>query len=274
MDKGDQEAEYSGHLGRLRLWRDLLREDIQVVCQKDPAARSTWEVLTCYPGLHAIWLHRVAHGLWQREHLLLARLVSHVGRFFTGIEIHPGAQIGRRFFVDHGSGVVIGETAQVGDDVLMYQGAVLGGTSSQRIKRHPTVGNGAVIGANAIVLGDITLGEGAKVGSGSVVVESVPAGATVVGIPGRIVRVNGRRPRPRPEDLLDHSYLPDPVVETLRCLVDRVELLEGQLRHLTQTSPLDLEEPVVVDCRWLAPETSKGTGDGDGTGGYYDSGKP
>ena len=210
MDKGDQEAEYSGHLGRLRLWRDLLREDIQVVCQKDPAARSTWEVLTCYPGLHAIWLHRVAHGLWQREHLLLARLVSHVGRFFTGIEIHPGAQIGRRFFVDHGSGVVIGETAQVGDDVLMYQGAVLGGTSSRRIKRHPTVGNGAVIGANAIVLGDITLGEGAKVGSGSVVVESVPAGATVVGIPGRIVRVNGRRPRPRPEDLLDHSYLPDP----------------------------------------------------------------
>lgn len=267
MDKGDQETEYSGHLGRLRLWRDLLREDIQVVCQKDPAARSTWEVLTCYPGLHAIWLHRVAHGLWRREHLLLGRLVSTVGRFLTGVEIHPGAQIGRRFFVDHGSGVVIGETAEVGDDVLMYQGAVLGGTSSQRIKRHPTVGDGAVIGANAIVLGDITLGEGAKVGSGSVVVESVPAGATVVGIPGRVVRVNGRRPRRRPEDLLDHGYLPDPVVETLRCLVDRVELLEAQLRHLTQMSPLDLEEPVVVDCQWLAPEITEGTGDGDSTGG-------
>jgi serine O-acetyltransferase len=264
--RGNQKAGYGGLLGRLRLWHALVREDIQAVFRKDPAARSTWEVLTCYPGLHAIWLHRLAHGLWKRKHQLLARLVSHMGRFLTGIEIHPGAQIGRRFFVDHGSGVVIGETAKVGDDVLMYQGAVLGGTSSGRNKRHPSLGDGVVIGANAIVLGDITVGPGAKVGSGSVVVEPVPAGATVVGIPGRVVRVNGRSPTRRRGELLDHGYLPDPVVETLRCLVDRVELLEGQLRRMTRTSPLNLEEAVTVNCQWLSGEIT-GTGDGDGTGG-------
>jgi serine O-acetyltransferase len=267
VDKRHHEGAHNGSLRRLRFWRDLLREDIQAVYRKDPAARSTWEVLTCYPGLHAVWLHRLAHGLWRRGHLLLARLISHMGRFLTGIEIHPGAQIGRRFFVDHGAGVVIGETAEVGDDVLMYQGAVLGGASSERVKRHPTVGDGVVIGANAIVLGNITVGEGVKVGSGSVVVQSVPAGATVVGIPGRVVRVNGRRPARRPEDLLDHGYLPDPVVETLRCLVDRVELLEAQLRRLTRTSPLDLEEVVAVNCQWLAGEFTEGTGDGDRASG-------
>lgn len=261
----DQEAEYRGSLGRVRRWRDLLHEDIQTVYRKDPAARSTWEVLTCYPGLHAIWLHRLAHGLWERGYLLLARLVSHMGRFLTGIEIHPGARIGRRFFVDHGSGVVIGETAEVGDDVLMYQGAVLGGTSSERVKRHPTVGDGVVIGANATILGDITVSSGSKVGSGSVVVQSVPAGATVVGIPGRVVRVNGRRPSPPAGDLLDHGYLPDPVVETLRCLVDRVELLETQLRRMTRTSPLDLAEVVTVNCQWLSSEVTEGAEDGDRT---------
>jgi serine O-acetyltransferase len=265
--RGDQEAQYGGLLGQLRLWRVRLREDVQVVYRKDPAARSTWEVLTCYPGLHATWLHRVAHSLWRRRHFLLARLVSHASRFLTGVEIHPGAQIGRRFFIDHGSGVVIGETAEIGDDVLMYQGAVLGGTSSEHNKRHPSVGDGAVIGANAIVLGDITVGPGAKVGSGSVVVESVPTGATVVGIPGRVVRLDGRSPTRRPRELLDHGDLPDPVVETLRCLVDRVELLEAQLRRMTRMSPLDLEEAVTVTCQWLSSPIVKGVGDGDGNSG-------
>lgn len=232
----------------LQRWRALLREDIQTIYEKDPAAQSLFEVLTCYPGLHASWLHRVAHGLWKRHHPLLARLLSHVNRFFTGIEIHPGAHIGRRFFIDHGSGVVIGETTEIGDDVLMYQGAVLGGTSSEHTKRHPTVGNGVVIGSNAVVLGNITIGDWAKVGSGSVVVEPVPEYATVVGVPGRVVRINGRDLERRPSDILDHAHLPDPVVETLKCLVDRVELLEEQVRDLTRTTPINWDEPVPISC--------------------------
>ncbi|NLF12162.1 MAG: serine O-acetyltransferase [Anaerolineaceae bacterium] len=243
LGKTDREARVS--------WRQLLREDIQTIYDKDPAARSLLEVLTCYPGLHASWLHRVAHGLWKRKHLTLARMVSHIGRFLTGIEIHPGATIGRRFFIDHGSGVVIGETAEVGDDVLMYQGSVLGGTSSERTKRHPSIGNSVVIGAHAIVLGNIYVGDGSKVGSGSVVIESVPAGSTVIGVPGRVVRINGRRLDGRPRDVLDHGRLPDPVVETLRCLVDRVELLEGQVRELTRTTPVNWNEQVPLDCTWV-----------------------
>jgi serine O-acetyltransferase len=249
-DNGD----LRGIRARLRLWRLLFQEDIDTVYRKDPAARSIAEVLTSYPGLHAVWLHRLAHGLWKRNHIALARLVSHMNRFLTGIEIHPGARLGRRFFIDHGSGVVIGETAEVGDDVLMYQGSVLGGTSSERTKRHPTVGNGVVIGAHAVVLGNITVGDGAQVGSGSVVIHPVPAGATVVGVPGRVVRINGRRLRQTPRDLLDHASLPDPVVETLRCLVDRVELLEKHMRDLKQVTPVDWEEEVPVGCRWLATE--------------------
>jgi len=251
LEKTDREARVS--------WRQLLREDIQTIYDKDPAARSLLEVLTCYPGLHASWLHRVAHGLWKRGRLTLARMISHIGRFLTGIEIHPGATIGRRFFIDHGSGVVIGETAEVGDDVLMYQGAVLGGTSSERTKRHPTIGNGVVIGAHAIILGNIYVGDGSKVGSGSVVVESVPAGATVIGVPGRVVRINGRRLNGRPRDVLDHGRLPDPVVETLRCLVDRVELLEGQVRELTRTSPVNWNEQIPLDCTWVKEDKEKST---------------
>ena len=234
--------------GLLRRWRDLLREDIQTVFTKDPAARTTFEVLTCYPGLHALWLHRASHGLWRRNHLTLSRLLSHLGRFLTGVEIHPGAQIGRRFFIDHGAGVVIGETAQIGDDVLIYKGVVLGGTTSERVKRHPTIGNDVVIGSNAVILGNITVGDGAKVGSGSVVVEQVPPGATVVGVPGRIVRINGRRPEPR--DILDHSRLPDPVVETLKCFMDRIETLEGQVRELCRVTPFDSDKDrhVPLEC--------------------------
>jgi serine O-acetyltransferase len=240
--------------GRLRRWRDLLREDIQAVYSRDPAARSAWEVLTCYPGLHAIWLHRTAHGLWRRRHVTLARFLSHVNRFLTGIEIHPGACIGRRLFIDHGAGVVIGETAEIGDDVLMYTGVILGGTTSEHTKRHPTIGDGVVLGSHAVVLGNIEVGDGAKVGSGSVVVQPVPPGATVVGVPGRIIRVNGRRLESPGQEMLEHGRLPDPVVETLKCLVERVEHLEARLRELTKTSPVSLDEPVPVACIWMNDE--------------------
>jgi serine O-acetyltransferase len=239
-------------------WRARLREDIQTVYAKDPAARSHFEVLTCYPGLHANWLHGFAHRLWKYNRFLLARLVSQINRWLTGVEIHPGARIGRRFFIDHGSGVVIGETAEIGDDVLMYQGAVLGGTSSEHRKRHPTVGNGVVIGANAVLLGDITIGDGAKVGSGSVVIESVPEGATVIGVPGRITRINGRRLGSQPAGMLDHGRLPDPVLETLKCLVDRVELLETQVRDLTQSTPVDWDEEIPLTCNWLYADKGEG----------------
>jgi serine O-acetyltransferase len=254
LETGEERTRPGRKAGRIARWRALFWEDVETVYRKDPAARSLFEVLTCYPGLHATWLHRIAHSLWNRKHLTLGRLLSHLNRFLTGVEIHPGAKIGHRFFIDHGSGVVIGETAEIGDDVLMYQGAVLGGTSSEHTKRHPTVGNGVVIGANAVVLGNINLGSGAKVGSGSVVVESVPSGATVVGVPGRITRLNGRPLEQRPHDVLDHARLPDPVVETLRCLVDRVEILEHQIRDLTKTTPINWDEQVPVACTWLAED--------------------
>ena len=162
---------------------DRIREDIQTVFAKDPAARTVWEVLTCYPGLHATWLHRVAHFLWRHRLLFLGRLLSHINRWLTGIEIHPGARIGRRFFVDHGMGVVIGETAEIGDDVLMYQGAVLGGTHAQRVKRHPTVGNGVVIGAHAILLGPIQVGDGAKIGAGTVLRQDIAPESVILAAP-------------------------------------------------------------------------------------------
>jgi serine O-acetyltransferase len=206
----------------MSLWRTL-HEDIRNVFDKDPAARSAFEVLTCYPGLHALWMHRLAHGLWKRNHLLLARLISHWARFATGIEIHPGATIGRRFFVDHGMGVVIGETAEIGDDVLIYKGAVLGGTSLEKIKRHPTLGNGVVVGSNAVVLGAITVGDNAKIGSGAVVIKPVPPCATVVGVPGRVVAPKGLQ-KPRLD--LEHARLPDPILDALRNMEERIEDLE------------------------------------------------
>jgi len=164
-----------------------IKEEIAVVFERDPAARNTWEVITCYPGFHALLVHRVAHRLWGARLRWLARLVSHLGRFLTGIEIHPGARIGRRFFIDHGMGVVIGETAEVGDDCTLYHGVTLGGTSWNKGKRHPTLGNGVVLGAGAKILGPITIGDGARVGSNAVVVKSVPPGATAIGIPAHIV---------------------------------------------------------------------------------------
>jgi serine O-acetyltransferase len=224
-----------------------LREDIQTVFRKDPAARSVLEVLTCYPGLHAVWMYRIAHWFWTHKLLWLARYISHWARFLTGIEIHPGAKIGRRFFIDHGMGVVIGETTEIGNDVLMYQGVVLGGTTLERKKRHPTLEDGVVIGSGAIVLGAITIGKGARIGAGSVVVKPAPPGSTVVGVPGKVVAPNGAR------EQLDHARLPDPVVEVLRCvreeqgeMEDRIEELERKLEALTRAANMT---PIAVDTR-------------------------
>lgn len=208
-----------------------LREDIQTVFVKDPAARSVAEVFLCYPGLHALWFHRLAHFLWQRKLRLLARILSYINRFLTGIEIHPAAIIGRRFFIDHGAGVVIGETSEIGDDVLLYQGVVLGGTTSEKKKRHPTIGNNVVMGTGAVALGAITIGNGARVGSGSVVVKSVPPGATVVGIPGRTVE-----DRRKPLTELEHGKLPDPVAEAIRLVLKEQDKLEERLKRLEISS--------------------------------------
>ncbi|MBN2007160.1 MAG: serine O-acetyltransferase [Anaerolineae bacterium] len=207
-----------------------LKEDVQTVFLKDPAARSLIEVLTCYPGLHAIWLHRIAHALWARGLRFPARFLSHLTRWFTGIEIHPGATLGRRVFIDHGMGVVIGETAEVGDDVLIYKGVVLGGIALEKAKRHPTIGKGVVIGTNAIILGPIEIGENSQVGSGSVVIKPVPACATVVGVPGRVVKLNGTRCQLKPD--LHHEQLPDVMVERVNRLTERLEILEAELAHL------------------------------------------
>ena len=215
-----------------------LREDIQTVFAKDPAARSTLEVLLCYPGLHALWFHRLAHFFWRHKVRLLARILSQITRFLTGIEIHPGARIGRRFFIDHGAGLVIGETSEIGDDVLLYQGVVLGGTTSEKKKRHPTVGNNVVIGAGAVALGAITIGDGARIGSGSVVIKSVPPGVTVVGIPGRAVEDHHK-----PLMDLEHGKLPDPMAEAIRLVLKEQDRLEERLEKLESscgvTTPQD-----------------------------------
>jgi len=208
---------------------EMIKEDIQTVFAKDPAAKTTWEAICCYPGLHAIWLHRIAHLLWRRRLLFLGRLLSHVNRLLTGIEIHPGAKIGRRFFIDHGMGVVIGETAEIGDDVLMYQGVVLGGTSLEKTKRHPTVEDSVVIGTGATVLGPIIVGRGARIGAGSVVVKPVPAGATVVGVPARIA---GPKEVERPKVDLQHGKLPDPVLTAISESLDRQSRLEERVQQL------------------------------------------
>ena len=204
-----------------------LKCDITTVFEKDPAAKSTAEVLLCYPGLHAILFHRVAHALYNRKIPLVPRLISHLSRFLTCIEIHPGATIGKRFFIDHGIGVVIGETTEIGDNVLMYQGATLGGTGKEKGKRHPTVGNNVVIGADATILGAITVGDNAKIGAGSVVVKSVPPNCTVVGVPGRLVVDNGKRLDPMEQ--LEHGHLPDPEVQAIKCLLERINKLEERL---------------------------------------------
>ncbi len=206
-----------------------IKEDIKTVFERDPAARSVLEVLLCYPGLHAIWFHRVAHWLWNHKLKLLARLISHISRWLTGIEIHPGAKIGRRFFIDHGMGVVIGETTEIGNDVTIYHQVTLGGTSTKKGKRHPTIGNNVVIGAGAKVLGPVKIGDNCKIGANSVVIKDVPPNSTVVGIPGKIVRREGIKPT---KVDLEHGKLPDPTMEALKQILDIVHNLEVEVKLL------------------------------------------
>ena len=215
------------------MWQSI-KEDIQVIFQRDPALRSAWEIALAYPGFHAILLHRMAHWLWQRDITTLARFVSHVSRFLTGIEIHPGAKIGRRFFIDHGMGVVIGETSEIGDDVTIYQGVTLGGTSTQRIKRHPTIEDSVTIFSGAAVLGPVTVGRHSRVGAGSVLVTSVPAHSTVVGIPGKIVKTEAQH-TPTGKAIIDLNAadLPDPVTKAFSALGDYIEKLEKKVDELS-----------------------------------------
>ena len=219
---------------------NTMREDINSVFDRDPAARSALEIFFCYPGLHAVWFYRVAHWFWTRGFYFLGRLTSHFGRFLTGIEIHPGAQIGKNFFVDHGMGVVIGETAEIGDNVTLYHGVTLGGVTWDKVKRHPTVGDNVVIGAGAKVLGPFTVGKGAKIGSNSVVVKEVPQNSSVVGIPGRVVlqqepQVEEKRPD------LEHGKMPDPEAKAISCLFDQIRVLEKKVEVLTDR--LEKSEP-------------------------------
>jgi serine O-acetyltransferase len=217
-----------GLLGRLP-------EDIRAVFDRDPAARSAPEVVLTTPGLHAIWLYRLAHRLWERGWKLPARLVSHLARMLTGIEIHPAATIGRGFVIDHGMGVVIGETTEIGDDVMLYQGVTLGGTSMEKVKRHPTIGNDVIVGAGAILLGPVVIGDGARIGAGAVVVRDVPAGATVVGLAARVADVTvGSEHVPR-HDLAESKG--DSAVRALEVLVDRVAYLEERLTNGTPVEP-------------------------------------
>jgi serine O-acetyltransferase len=206
-----------------------LREQIDVIFREDPAAKSVIEILLCYPGLHAILLHRFARKLYLWGCPLIPRVLSQLGRFLTGIEIHPGANIGRRLFIDHGDGVVIGETTEIGDDVLIYQGVTLGGTGKEKGKRHPTIGNRVVIGTGAKVLGNITIGDHVKIGAGSVVIKPVPPHSTVVGIPGRVVRARSAQ-----NQELEHGQLPDPEGQALEDMSKRIEQLEQQVKALAE----------------------------------------
>lgn len=210
------------------MW-ERFKEDIRTIKERDPAAKNYLEIFLCYPGLHAIWLHRVAHFLYRKGWYTTARLISHFNRGLTGIEIHPGAKIGRRFFIDHGMGVVIGETSEIGDDCLIYKGVVLGGTTLERKKRHPTLGNRVIIGSNSTVLGAITVGDSARIGSGSVVVKPVPAGATVVGVPGRIVESLTLE---KEELDFEHGNLPDPLSDLMKMLLQLHNRLEERVRRL------------------------------------------
>lgn len=203
-----------------------IKEDVAIVFDRDPAARNIVEVLTCYPGIHALIIHRIAHRLWQGDLKLIARFLSHVARFFTGIEIHPGATIGRRFFIDHGMGVVIGETAEIKDDVTIYHGVTLGGTSWRKEKRHPTIEDNVVIGSGAKILGPFTIGKNSMIGAGSVVVKAVPTDSTVVGVPGRVVY------RDLAEGKMDHHLLPDPEAKAISCLFEQVKELEAKVNAM------------------------------------------
>ncbi|WP_181280605.1 serine O-acetyltransferase [Aphanothece hegewaldii] len=221
-----------------RLVLSSIIADFRIVFERDPAARNGLEVLFCYPGLHALWLHRIAHWLYTLGLPFIPRLISHLARFLTGIEIHPGAKIGQGVFIDHGMGVVIGETAIVGDYALIYQGVTLGGTGKESGKRHPTLGENVVVGAGAKVLGNILLGNNVRIGAGSVVLKDVPSDCTVVGVPGRLVYRSGVRINP-----LEHANLPDSEAAAIRSLVDRIEALEKELEELKQNQEKSVQTP-------------------------------
>jgi serine O-acetyltransferase len=236
-----------------------LREDIACILEHDPAARSRWEVLTCYPGLHALAFHRLAHGCWTRGWRWLGRFISHLSRFLTGIEIHPGATIGRRVFIDHGMGIVIGETAEVGDECTIYQGVTLGGTSlTKGSKRHPTLGRGVIVGASAKVLGGFTVGDGARIGSNAVVVKEVPAGATAVGNPARVLHHEVDAAREQTANRMGFSAYglsqdgDDPLVKALHGLIDHAAAQQGEIERLVEALkkhgiPIDDVERAPVD---------------------------
>jgi serine O-acetyltransferase len=217
-----------------------MRRDVRTVLERDPAARSALEVVLCYPGVHAIWFHRVAHALWHRAWYTLARFVSHVGRGLTGIEIHPAAKLGPGLFIDHGMGVVIGETAEVGENVSLLQGVTLGGTSVKREKRHPTLGDNVVVGAGAKILGGFTIGSGSRIGAGSVVVREVPPNCVVVGVPGRVTARDGHRV---PAIDLNQIDLPDPLARTLEQLMDRIHDLELEVERLKKVAESEPAAP-------------------------------
>jgi len=210
-----------------------IRRDVRAVLERDPAARSTFEVVLCYPGVHALTFHRIAHAIWRRGWRIPARFLSHVARFLTGIEIHPAAKIGSGLFIDHGMGVVIGETAEVGENVTLLQGVTLGGTSLKREKRHPTLGNNVVVGAGAKIIGAFKIGDGSRIGAGSVVVREVPTNSVVVGVPGRVTYRDGQRVAGGID--LDQTDLPDPVSKAIEQLVERIRSLEGELETLRKT---------------------------------------
>ena len=218
-----------------------LRDEIKAIKQKDPAARSTLEIFLCYPGFYALLFHRVSHWLWNHSFKLLARINSNIARFITGIEIHPGATFGKRVFIDHGMGVVVGETAVVGDDVLLYQGVILGGTSTEKTKRHPTVERGVIVGAGAKVMGNITIGEYSKIGTGAVVLKDVPPESTCVGVPGRIVKCKGVSYK---EVDLDHGKLPDPVADAIRTLEKHLKENDQQIKILFDKNEICLTDDI------------------------------
>ena len=219
---------------------DRTREEIAVIFDRDPAARSAWEVITCYPGFHALLFHRLSHRLWHWDLKWFARFLSHIGRWLTGIEIHPGASIGRRFFIDHGMGVVIGETAQIGDDCTLYHGVTLGGTSWVKGKRHPTLGDGVVIGAGAKILGPISIGRGAKIGSNAVVVKDVPEGATAVGIPARILDDEAKTAREESAVKMGFTAygigadVNDPMINAIHGLIDHCAAADQRIEYILE----------------------------------------
>lgn len=240
------------------MW-ERIKEDIEVIFEKDPAARNVLEILVCYPGLHALLFHRAAHSLWCYKLKFLARFVSYIGRFLTGIEIHPGARIGKKFFIDHGMGVVIGETAEIGDNVILYHGVTLGSTTWKKVKRHPTLGNDVIVGAGAKILGAITVGDGCVIGSGSVVVKPVPPNSTVVGIPGRVVYKDGHKIDGL--EGVDSSQLPDPVAQAIKCILDRMYEMEKEIMLLSDRQKgkviADKEEIVCPKRQELKEEGKK-----------------